>query len=145
MEYINFIRSLLISTVFTFLFIFSSVAFTDEPLCGNENLDFLIKQDFRNMEYNEDRNDAGIHFVHAWDGKDKNGIQQPDGYYTVLVSGKDASGNLVEVEHLMTGKVSGAGVDNGIVKLFVGNGLNIEQEKILSVRKAEASLEDEKK
>ena len=83
----------------------------------------------------------GKHTI-KWDGKDKNGIQQPDGYYTVLVSGKDASGNLVSVEHLVTGKVSGAGVDNGIVKLFVGNGLNIEQDKILSVRKPTPSLVD---
>ena len=97
-----------------------------------------------NVFYAEANADQGKHTI-KWDGKDKNGIQQPDGYYTVLVSGKDASGNLVPVEHLITGKVSGAGVDNGIVKLFIGNGLNVEQDKILSVKKAGASLEEEKK
>ena len=97
-----------------------------------------------NVFYAEANASQGKHSIN-WDGKDKNGIQQPDGYYTILVSGKDASGNLVPVEHLVTGKVSGAGVDNGIVKLFIGNGLNIEQDKILSVRRAEASLEEQKK
>ena len=97
-----------------------------------------------NVFYAEANASQGKHSIN-WDGKDKNGIQQPDGYYTILVSGKDASGNLVPVEHLVTGKVSGAGVDNGIVKLFIGNGLNIEQDKILSVRKPEASLEEQKK
>lgn len=95
-----------------------------------------------NVFYTDADANQGKHTI-QWDGKDKNGIQQSDGYYTVLVSGKGANGNLVEVEHLMTGKVSGAGVDNGIVKLFVGNGLNIEQDNILSVKKAGASLESD--
>ena len=93
------------------------------------------------MFYADANASQGKHTI-KWDGKDKNGIQQPDGYYTVLVSGKDASNNLVGVEHLVTGTVSGAGVDNGIVKLFIGNGLNIEQDKILSVRRATESLEE---
>jgi hypothetical protein len=37
----------------------------------------------------------------------------------------------------MTGTVSGAGVDNGVVKLFVGQSLIIDQDKVLSVRKPE--------
>jgi len=78
----------------------------------------------------------GKHTI-VWDGMDKNGQQLEDGYYTVLVSGKAPSGNLVQVEHLMTGHVSGAGVDDGVVKLFIGNGLTIEQDKVLSVRKPE--------
>jgi len=76
----------------------------------------------------------GKHTIN-WDGIDKNGQQLPDGDYTVLVSGKDAQGNLVQVEHLMTGTVNGAGVDDGVVKLFIGGSLIIEQDKILSVHK----------
>lgn len=85
----------------------------------------------------------GKHTIN-WDGTDKNGRQLPDGEYTVRVSGKDAEGNLVEVEHLMTGAVKGAGVDNGVVKLFVGDSLIIGQDKILSVRKpnSEAANDD---
>ncbi len=84
----------------------------------------------------------GKHTI-AWDGVDKNSQQLGDGYYTVLVSAKDASGNLLNVEHLVTGNVSGAGVDDGVGKLFIGNGLTIEQKDILSVRKADAALADD--
>jgi len=81
----------------------------------------------------------GKHTVN-WDGVDKNNVQLPDGYYTVLVTAKDVRGNLMDVQHLVTGNVSGAGVDNGVVKLFIGNGLNIEQNKVLSIRKPGAAL-----
>ncbi len=94
-----------------------------------------------NVFYADANANQGKHTI-KWDGKDKNGIQQPDGYYTVLVSGKDASNNLVGVEHLVTGTVSGAGVDSGVVKLFIGNGLNVEQDQILSVRRNADELED---
>ena len=76
----------------------------------------------------------GKHTIN-WDGIGKNGQQLPDGEYTVLVSGTDAHGNLVQVEHLMTGTVNGAGVDDGAVKLFIGASLIIDQDKILSVHK----------
>ena len=76
----------------------------------------------------------GKHTIN-WDGKDKNGRQLPDGEYTVLVSGRDGQGNLMQVEHLMTGSVNGAGVDDGKVKLFIGDSIIIEQDKILSVHK----------
>lgn len=84
---------------------------------------------------------SGKHTIN-WDGKDKNGQQLPDGYYTILVSAKDSTDKLMQVEHLVTGKVSGAGVDDGVGKLFIGNGLTIEQKDILSVRKPEAALAD---
>lgn len=77
---------------------------------------------------------AGKHTI-KWDGTDKNGQQLDDGVYTLLVSGQDASGNLVDVEHLVVGPVTGAGVDNGVVKLFINGEITIEQDKILSVRK----------
>jgi flagellar basal-body rod modification protein FlgD len=99
----------------------------------------IASSDGINVFFADAETTSGKHTI-AWDGVDKNGIQQPDGYYTVLVSGKDAKGNLMEVEHVMTGQVSGAGVDDGTVKLFIGNGLTIEQDKVLSVKKPTASL-----
>ena len=77
---------------------------------------------------------AGKHTV-IWDGVDKNGNQQSDGKYSVLVSGTDPQGNLVTIEHLMVGSVSGAGVDEGQVKLFIGKDIIIDQETTISVRK----------
>ena len=77
---------------------------------------------------------AGKHTV-IWDGVDKNGNQQSDGKYSVLVSGTDPQGNLVTIEHLMVGSVSGAGVEESQVKLFIGENIIIDQETIISVRK----------
>ncbi|MEK9724001.1 MAG: flagellar hook assembly protein FlgD [Rhodospirillaceae bacterium] len=91
-----------------------------------------------NVFFSDADTNQGKHTI-KWDGIDKNGQQLADGEYTVLVSGKDAKGNLVQVEHLMTGTVNGAGVDNGIVKLFIGDSLIIEQDKILSVHKPETA------
>ena len=40
----------------------SSVSFSNENICENETMDYIINNDPRNTEYNETRNDAGIHF-----------------------------------------------------------------------------------
>jgi len=76
----------------------------------------------------------GKHGV-TWDGTDKNNMQQSDGTYTALVTGKDFSGNLAEITKIMTGTVSGAGVDDGVVKLFIGNDITIKQSEVLTVNK----------
>jgi flagellar basal-body rod modification protein FlgD len=87
-----------------------------------------------NVFFAEADTNQGKHTI-SWDGVDKKNRQLPDGDYTVLVTGTDAKGNLVQIEHLMTGTVNGAGVDDGKVKLFLGDSLIIEQDKILSVHK----------
>ena len=74
----------------------------------------------------------GKHGV-TWDGKDKNNIQLSDGDYTAIVNGTDAFGDLVEIQKVIKGTVSGAGVDDGIVKLFLGNNITINQSDVLTV------------
>jgi len=88
-----------------------------------------------NVFFSEAETTLGKHTV-SWDGVDKNGLQQPDGTFTVLVSGLDPEGNLVQVEHLVVGTVTGAGVDDGNVKLFIGNDITVDQDQVISVRKA---------
>jgi flagellar basal-body rod modification protein FlgD len=87
-----------------------------------------------NVYYADAETSSGKHTV-KWDGKDKSGNQLSDGIYTLLVSGQDSSGGLMEVEHLVVGPVTGAGVDDGVVKLFISGELSVEQSKVLSVRK----------
>ena len=77
----NFFKTLLLSLIFIF---FSSITFANGPLCGSDVLDLIIQKDTRNMEYNEDRNDAGIHFVHAWDGKDKIIIKRNENKFPIV-------------------------------------------------------------
>ena len=81
MKFKNFFKTLIISIIFTF---FSSITFADEPLCGSKDLNLIIKKDPRNMEYNEDRNDAGIHFVYTWNGKDKIIIKRNENKFPIV-------------------------------------------------------------
>ena len=90
-----------------------------------------------NVFFSEAENSKGKHTV-KWDGIDKGGNQLDDGVYTVVVSGQDSNGDLMDVEHLVVGPVTGAGVDEGVVKLFISGLITVEQDKVLSVRKPNA-------
>ena len=72
---IKILNNLKLSLITIFLsIIFSSVSLSEQKtqfLCENEILDYLIFNDIRNSEYNETRNDSGIHFDYAWNKKDK--------------------------------------------------------------------------
>ena len=88
-----------------------------------------------NVFYSDADISQGKHTV-KWDGTDKNGNKLDDGVYTLMVTGQDSSGDLMGIEHLVVGPVTGAGVDDGVVKLFINGLQTIEQDKVLSVRKA---------
>ena len=63
---INYILSCIL---FIKIISFSSIAFSNELLCENKIIDEIISKDVRNIEYNEFRNDPGIHFLYEWDEK----------------------------------------------------------------------------
>jgi len=63
---------------------------------------------------------AGKHnFV--WDGLDSVGEAQPDGAYTIIIGALDRAGNLQSVEQTVFGRVTGGGVEDGKVSLFMGD------------------------
>ncbi len=74
-----------------------------------------------------------------WNGIDKNGNQVPDGIYTLLVTAKDYEGSLLGVDHQVFGTVTGAGVEDGKVTLFIGDDLSIPQDTIVAVKKPPAT------
>ena len=76
---------------------------------------------------------SGKH-VFAWDGKNNSSILQPDGAYNVLISGTDFSGNLLEITQTVFGRVNGAGVEDGLATLFLGDDVTIDQDKIIAVK-----------
>ena len=53
-------------------------SYSDERICENNLIDYLIKFGERNFEYNELRNDAGIHFAYDWNRKNNNIIIKRD-------------------------------------------------------------------
>ncbi|MEK7246133.1 MAG: flagellar hook assembly protein FlgD [Pseudomonadota bacterium] len=69
----------------------------------------------------------------AWDGRDKNGILQPDGDYTVVVTAQDRDGKLLPVEYTAFGRVTGATAESGKVSLIMGQGIQVPMDQIKSV------------
>ena len=102
MKYKNFIKYLLILIIFPIFSNFLPFAFANEPLCGNEVLDLIIKKDYRNMEYNEDRNDSGIHFLYEWDGKDKIIIKRNKNNFPVVRYSLFDNKNFIPYETIIT-------------------------------------------
>jgi flagellar basal-body rod modification protein FlgD len=75
---------------------------------------------------------AGPH-GYIWDGRDKNGVLQPDGDYTVVVTAQDRGGKILPVEYTVFGRVTGATAENGDVSLFMGKNIQVPIDKIKSV------------
>lgn len=74
---------------------------------------------------------AGTHTFN-WNGKDANGIDQPDGIYTISVSALDNAKNAVSVQVFTTGIVEAVEAPNGNPMLTVG-GVKARPEQIVSV------------
>ena len=73
----------------------------------------------------------------VWDGKDKNGLAQPDGAYTIIVSALDREDNLLDVSQTVSGKINGASAEDGIVSLFMGD-VVIPMDNVISVKEPSA-------
>ena len=68
----------------------------------------------------------------AWDGKDNNGNQLPDGAYTVAVTGNPAGGTAGAVPFTVTGTATGVVNSNGAVSLQMG-AVSVDFSKVASV------------
>lgn len=73
--------------------------------------------------------------VFQWDGVQTDGTQAPDGPYTAIISAKDYEGNLINVEQTVSGRVTGAGAQNGIVTLSMG-AIDAPLDQVLNVQEA---------
>ena len=79
-------------------------------------------------------NEIGTHgFV--WDGTGNNGLPQPDGPYTLIVSAIGPDGEIQGVKKTVFGTVSGAGAEDGVVSLFI-HGITVPLDQVLSVSEA---------
>lgn len=74
---------------------------------------------------------TGYHAT-EWDGKDGNGNQLADGTYSITVSALDSDGAPVGVAQTVTGRVTGAGAENGDIVLYMGD-VAVPMGAILSV------------
>ena len=88
----------------------------------------------------EGENGAGKHKF-EWDGKTTSGSTAPDGTYRFIVSAVDHEGIVQEVEQSVFGRVTGAGAENGIVSLFMGD-VTVTMDKVLSVKESTKKVEE---
>lgn len=74
---------------------------------------------------------AGKHTL-AWDGRDKDGNQLPDGAYTVVVAARDAENDPIDVATSVTAKVTGTQNNGTNTQLILGT-VPVNLDKIISV------------
>jgi len=71
--------------------------------------------------YSTSANTSPGTYAFDWDGKDANGVAQPDGQYKIVVSAKDAEGKAINgITTTFTGTVTGVESKSGVVYLNIG-------------------------
>jgi flagellar basal-body rod modification protein FlgD len=56
----------------------------------------------------------------SWDGRDNNGVQWPDGSYTIAITGKDASGQPIPISSEIEGVVDSVDLTKTPPELSIG-------------------------
>ncbi len=116
----------------------SSAEFTYTMPEGAKSASIIIRDANGLTVYEQDANlDQGQHKF-EWDGRDRNGNTAPDGEYSVLVSGLDHQGELLDVSTTVFGRVTGIGVENGQTTMFMGD-IEVPQTQVLSVKEVPAA------
>lgn len=102
---------------------------------GAKSANIIIRNEAGVTVYEQDAVlDAGEH-TFEWDGRTSTGGTASDGAYTVLVTGLDQGGEILQITQTAFGRVTGVGIDNGDTTLFMGD-IQVPQAKVLSVKEA---------
>ncbi len=118
----------------------SAAEFTYTMPAGAKSASIIIRDANGLTVYEQDANlDQGQH-TFEWDGRDRNGGTAPDGEYSVLVSGLDHQGDLLNISTTVFGRVTGIGVENGETTMFMGD-IEVPQSLVLSVKEAVAAAQ----
>ena len=75
---------------------------------------------------------AGHAASFQWDGRDNSGVQWPDGNYTITVTAKDASGQIISIPSEVEGAVDSVDLTQTPPVLSIG-GQNFTLDKIKRV------------
>jgi flagellar basal-body rod modification protein FlgD len=81
--------------------------------------------------------EAGSH-AFVWDGRNNNGLSEPDGNYTISISAKRTDGTSVSSSTSILGRVDGVETVDGDIVLAVGS-TKIPFDKVVSVRETVAT------
>ncbi|MGJ3258699.1 MAG: flagellar hook assembly protein FlgD [Rhodospirillales bacterium] len=114
--------------------------FTYTMPAGAKSASIVIRDANGLTVYEQDANlDQGQH-TFEWDGRDRNGNTAPDGAYSVLVSGLDHQGELLDIPTTVFGRVTGIGVEGSETTMFMGD-IEVPQSLVLSVKEAASASE----
>ena len=86
-----------------------------------------------NEVYAQDIELTGGNNVYAWQGKSSNGTVMPDGFYTIQVVARDATGATVSAKTDIQGVVTGVELEDGQPVLKVGDTIRVKLANIKSV------------
>ena len=85
--------------------------------------------------------DAGRH-VFEWDGLKSNGATAVDGPYTIIIGATDRGGDLLDIAQTVFGRVTGAGAEDGVVSLFMGD-VTTTMDRVLAIVENEQQVVEE--
>ena len=112
----------------------SKAAFTYDMPAGAANGTVTITNSAGLTVFTSDADTTSGKHTFNWDGKNTGGQLQNDGAYNILVSGTDHQGNLLEIEHSVSGRVTGVGIEDGDLSLNMGEAITYGQDKVVSVK-----------
>ena len=110
--------------------------FTYEFATNADNVTITIRDASGLTVYSQDGETSSGKHTFIWDGKSAGGVQNSDGAYTVVVNALDVQGKVLDVDQTVLGRVTGAGAEDGIVTLFLGD-IITSMEKVLSVKESD--------
>ena len=109
--------------------------FTYEFGSNADDVTITIKDASGLTVFSQDGETSSGKHTFVWDGKSAGGVQNSDGAYTVTVNAIDVQKKGLDVEQTVLGRVTGAGAEDGIVTLFLGD-IITSMEKVLSVKES---------
>ena len=109
--------------------------FTYEFGSNADDVTITIKDASGLTVFSQDGETSSGKHTFVWDGKSAGGVQNSDGAYTVTVNALDVQKKVLDVEQTVLGRVTGAGAEDGIVTLFLGD-IITSMEKVLSVKES---------
>ncbi|MFM2130532.1 MAG: hypothetical protein RL477_2078 [Pseudomonadota bacterium] len=81
---------------------------------------------------------SGKHYF-TWDGKSSQGLQLPDGKYSIVVSAVDKAGEAIDGESYAVGLVDGADSSSGSVMVTI-NGVGVPLADVITVKPAAPAI-----
>jgi flagellar basal-body rod modification protein FlgD len=110
--------------------------FTYEFASNADDVTITIRDASGLTVFSQDGETSSGKHTFTWDGKSAGGVQNTDGAYTVIVNALDVQGKVLDVDQTILGRVTGAGAEDGIVTLFLGD-ISTSMEKVLSVKESD--------